>query len=125
MNTTGNTTMSRLDSFIRRVSAQRDILNFVHSSGMVPDVGPILEFGLGNGRTYSHIRELFPKRCIIALDRAVLSHNSSTPDPENLIIGEIEQTARSFVGMGTAMIHSDIGSGYADKDAQTLTWLPA
>ena len=51
--------MSRLDSFIRRVSAQRDCLNM--AKDMIADVpGPILELGLGNGRTFDHLRELFP-----------------------------------------------------------------
>ena len=53
--------MSRLESFIRRVTAQRDCLNMAKE--LVVDVpGPILELGLGNGRTYDHLRELFPDR---------------------------------------------------------------
>lgn len=55
--------MSRLDSFIARMQAQRDALNFLKP--MVDVVaGPILEVGLGNGRTYDHLRELFPARDI-------------------------------------------------------------
>ena len=42
--------MSRLDSFIRRMSAQRDCLN--HVADLLADVeGPVMELGLGNGRT--------------------------------------------------------------------------
>ncbi len=51
--------MSRLDSFIRRLTAQRDILNSIID--LVGEIeGPVLEFGLGNGRTYDHLRENFP-----------------------------------------------------------------
>ena len=48
--------MSRLDSFIARMQAQRDCLNFLKPAvDAVP--GPLLEVGLGNGRTYDHLRE--------------------------------------------------------------------
>ena len=47
--------MSRLDSFIARMQAQRDCLNYLKPViAAVP--GPILEVGLGNGRTYDHLR---------------------------------------------------------------------
>ena len=42
--------MSRLDSFIARMQAQRDCLNFLKPAVDRLD-GPILEIGLGNGRT--------------------------------------------------------------------------
>ncbi|EJN06221.1 class I SAM-dependent methyltransferase [Phyllobacterium sp. YR531] len=115
--------MSRLDSFIRRMTAQRDILN--HICDAVKELeGPVIELGLGNGRTYDHLRERFPDRRIIAFDRAVGSHKSSTPNPEDLVIGEIRDTAQKFTGIGAALVHADIGTGYDDKDAVTLTWLP-
>ena len=52
--------MSRLDSFIRRMTAQRDILNQIATQSLLPESGDVLELGLGNGRTYSHLREVFP-----------------------------------------------------------------
>lgn len=113
--------MSRLDSFIRRLSAQRDVLN--HIRGEVQD-GVILEIGLGNGRTFDHLRSLFPKHRVIAFDRAIGAHGSSIPSPENLVIGEIRETAQDYVGANAALVHADIGTGYDDKDAITLTWLP-
>ena len=39
--------MSRLDSFIRRMTAQRDILNQVAEQSLLPESGDILELGLG------------------------------------------------------------------------------
>lgn len=115
--------MSRLDSFIRRLSAQRDVLN--HISGEVSGKdGVILEIGLGNGRTFDHLRSLFPGHRIIAFDRAIGAHGSSIPAEENLVIGEIRETAQPYVGAEAALVHADIGTGYDDKDAITLTWLP-
>ena len=115
--------MSRLDSFIRRLSAQRDILNDI-GDRLIDIEGPILEFGLGNGRTYDHLRALFADRRIIAFDREVNAYSASTPDAENLVIGEIRETAQDFIGVGAALAHADIGTGHDDIDAVTLTWLP-
>lgn len=115
--------MSRLDSFIRRLSAQRDILNAVAEEVRTLD-GPVLELGLGNGRTFDHLRELFPDRRIIAFDRAANAYGPSMPSADNLILGEIKDTAKSFVSAKASLAHADIGTGYEDKDAVTLTWLP-
>lgn len=104
--------------------AQRDILNHI-CNGVKGLDGPVIELGLGNGRTFDHLREHFPDRRIIAFDRVVGSHKSSTPAPDNLIIGEIRETAQRFVGIDAALVHADIGTGYDHKDAVTLTWLPA
>lgn len=115
--------MSRLDSFILRMTAQREILN--HLSGKLNELdGPVLELGLGNGRTFDHLRECFPDRRIIVFDRAVGSHKTSTPDAGNMVVGEIRETAQKYIGVNAALAHVDIGTGYNDKDAITLTWLP-
>lgn len=116
--------MSRLDSFIRRLTAQRDILNHVAANLDLPGEGALMEIGLGNGRTFNHLRELFPNRRIIAFDRAMGAHASSVPAQEDLVIGEISQTAPAFIGTEAAFVHADIGTGYPEKDAVTLTWLP-
>ncbi|ENN85029.1 hypothetical protein RHSP_57822 [Rhizobium freirei PRF 81] len=115
--------MSRLDSFIRRLSAQRDILNAVADQVRMLE-GPVLELGLGNGRTFDHLRELFPDRRIIAFDRAANAYGPSMPSADNLVLGEIKDTVGRFVGAGASLAHADIGTGYEDKDAVTLTWLP-
>jgi hypothetical protein len=115
--------MSRLDSVIRRLSAQRDILNHIVADVAALD-GPILELGLGNGRTFDHLREKFPNKRIIAFDRAANASAHSTPSAENLILGEIQETAQAFLGANAALAHADIGTGYPDKDAITLRWLP-
>lgn len=115
--------MSRLDSFIRRLSAQRDILNAIADDVRTLD-GPVLELGLGNGRTFDHLRELFPDRRIVAFDRAAHAYGPSMPTEDNLVLGEIKDTARNFIGAGASLAHADIGTGYEDKDAVTLSWLP-
>jgi hypothetical protein len=115
--------MSRLDSFIRRLTAQRDILNEIVA--LVDGTeGPVMEFGLGNGRTYDHLREHFPDRRIIAFDREVRSYSSSTPPSEDMITGDIRESGQAFLGIGAALAHADIGTGHDDIDAITLTWLP-
>lgn len=116
--------MSRLDSMIRRLVAQRDILNLVAEVLGIPEAGDILEVGLGNGRTYSHLRELYPDRRIVAFDRRMAAHLSSAPAEDDFVEGEIEETARAFVGRNAALVHADIGTGYADRDQITLGWLP-
>jgi hypothetical protein len=115
--------MSRLDSFIRRLTAQRDILNSI--VGLVgPLEGPVIEFGLGNGRTYDHLREIFAGRRIIAFDREVRSYSASTPPAEDMVTGDIRETGQRFLGVNAALAHADIGTGHDDIDAVTLTWLP-
>ena len=115
--------MSRLDSFIRRLTAQRDILNSI--TDLVEEIeGPVLEFGLGNGRTYDHLRENFLGRRIVAFDWEVRSYSASTPEAEDMVTGNIRESGQAFVGIGAALAHADIGTGHDEIDAVTLTWLP-
>ncbi|WP_064707330.1 class I SAM-dependent methyltransferase [Rhizobium bangladeshense] len=115
--------MSRLDSFIRRLTAQRDILNAI--TELVGEMeGPVLEFGLGNGRTYDHLREKFPGRRIVAFDWEVRSYSASTPAPDDMVTGNIRDSGQAFLGIGAALAHADIGTGHDEIDAVTLTWLP-
>ena len=115
--------MSRLESFIRRLTAQRDILDAIAAEVRGIE-GPILELGLGNGRTYDHLRERLPGRRIVAFDRTVNAHASSMPPQGDLVLGDISETAQAYLGIGAALAHADIGTGYPDVDAVTLTWLP-
>jgi hypothetical protein len=116
--------VSRLDSFIRRLMAQRIVLDFACAEVAGMD-GPVLELGLGNGRTFDHVRERLPGRRIIAFDRALAAHISCIPDKADLVLGEIRTTAALFSGEGAALVHADIGTGNDDLDRQTLMWLPA
>jgi len=116
--------MSRLDSFIARMSAQRDILNHIHANDMLIKDGAVLEIGLGNGRTYSHLRQLFPERRVVVFDRQMGAHRTLLPEPEDFFMGEIRETAQQFAGSNAALAHADIGTGYPDKDALVMEWLP-
>ena len=115
--------MSRLDSFIRRISAQRDILNDL-SNRLDPVPGPIYEFGLGNGRTFDHLRELFPGRRIVVFERVVGEHSQSRPSQADLVIGDLRETAMTFPEGGAALIHSDIETGSPESDLEVTKWLP-
>ena len=65
--------MSRLDSSIARLMAQRVCLGFV-ATELLGRPGCVLELGLGNGRTYDHIRSLMPERRIYVFDRRIAAH---------------------------------------------------
>jgi trans-aconitate methyltransferase len=116
--------MSRLDSFIRRMTAQRDLIDHIaRQADLLP--GPIVELGLGNGRTYSHFRERFPDRRILCFDRALNANPASIPPEGDLILGEIAETGPQLAGMDAAVVHSDIGFGDPTRDAPMMAWLPA
>ena len=86
----------------------------------------MLELGLGNGRTYDHLRELFPDREIFVFERQPAPHPACMPDPAHLIIGDLEDTlprAGSLLPMPAAFIHSDVGSHDLDRDARLAAWL--
>lgn len=108
--------MSRLDSFIRRVTAQRDCLN--HAARLIADrSGPVLELGLGNGRTYDHLRELLPERDIFVFERLVAAHPDCLPPDDRLILGDFSETLPAALAgplVGAALVHCDVGSG--DKE---------
>jgi hypothetical protein len=114
--------MSRLDSFIRRVTAQRDLLD--HVVTLIDGLdGPVVELGLGNGRTYHHLCEKLPGRRIIAFDRALVAHASSVPPQEDLVLGDIAETAQTYRGIGAALVHADIETAYEEIDCETARWL--
>jgi hypothetical protein len=105
--------MSRLDSFIRRLEAQRACLN--RAAALISGIdGIVLELGLGNGRTYDHLRELFPEREIHVCERRVAAHPACVPPVEFLILGDMRETLpglRSRFGGRVALAHFDAGTG--------------
>ncbi len=117
--------MSRLDSFIRRLEAQREFLN--HAVKLTRSVaGPFLELGLGNGRTFDHLREIAPERAIYVFERAPHPHPDCTPDDEHLIVGDLERTlpeAKAWLSHSAALIHSDIGTGDVVRNELLARWL--
>ena len=105
--------MSRLDSFIRRLEAQRTCLNY--AVRLVHDLeGDVLELGLGNGRTYDHLRELLPDRRIHVCERRVAAHPDCVPPVELLLLGDMRHTlraARSWLSDRVALAHLDHATG--------------
>jgi hypothetical protein len=119
--------VSRLDSFIRRLEAQRACLEF--AAAAIKDLpGPVLELGLGNGRTYDHLRELLPQREIFVFDRQVQAHPADRPDPHHLLLGDFRDSlagALERLPGKAALAHADIGSGDSQATAELAGWLPS
>lgn len=117
--------MSRLDSFIARMQAQRDCLNFLKPAiDALP--GPILEVGLGNGRTYDHLRDLFPARDIYVFERQVAAHPDCIPPADHLFLGEARDSLREAarqLGRSAALIHTDLGTGDHAANVAMGEWL--
>ena len=117
--------MSRLDSFIARMQAQRDCLNFLKPA-IDALTGPILEVGLGNGRTYDHLRTLFPRREIYVFERKVAAHPDCIPPDDRLFLGEAREAiprAAARLGAVAAMIHTDLGTGDHAANVEMGKWL--
>jgi hypothetical protein len=120
--------VSRLDSFIRRLQAQRACLDWAIE--MIRDLpGPVLEIGLGNGRTYDHLRSRFGQsRAIFALDRQLAAHPACVPDGDHLILGEFRDTLPALarrLGPAAALVHADTGSGDETASHAQAQWLAA
>ncbi len=109
--------MTRLDSAIRRLTAQRDLLNW--ASTVIAPTGLVLEIGLGNGRTYDHLRTRLPGREIHVFERSPAAHPDCMPPEGHLVVGDVFETLPLFTarfGTGSAaLVHVDIGTG--DEEA--------
>lgn len=115
--------MSRLDSFIRRLEAQRRCLDFSFQR-LVP--GDVVELGLGNGRSYDHLREHLNGRIIFALDRQLAAHSECVP--KELLLGEFRDTLPALgrrIGRAVALVHADTGSGDEAASRAQAVGLPA
>ena len=105
--------MSRLDSAIKRLQAQRSCIDDV--ARRIADLpGLVLELGLGNGRTYDHLRERLPEREIYVFERRVAAHPDCIPPDDKLILGDVQETLPAsltrFRGQ-VALVHADVGTG--------------
>ena len=117
--------MSRLDSFIRRLEAQRACLNT--APALIEGIeGPILELGLGNGRTFDHLRWLFPDREIFVFERQPAAHPDCLPDAAHLVLGDIHETLPRIsarLPAPAALVHNDLGTGDTRRNAELAGWL--
>jgi hypothetical protein len=76
--------------------------------------GDVLELGLGNGRTYDHLRKLFPDRKIYVCERLIAAHPDCVPPSELLMLGDMRETlqaARERLADRIAIAHLDPGTG--------------
>lgn len=119
--------MSRLDSVIRRLQAQRACLQ--RAAEMIRGLpGPVLELGLGNGRTYDHLRRTLPDREIFVFERQVAADPGCVPDADHLLLGDIQETlpaAAARFGSTVALIHSDLGTGDAELNGRLAAFVAA
>jgi len=109
------------------MQAQRDCLNFLKPA-VDKLSGPILEVGLGNGRTYDHLRDLFPGRDIYVFERKVAAHPDCVPPDDRLFLGEARQSiqrAARELGAVAALIHTDLGTGDRAANVAMGKWLGA
>ncbi|MBL8839852.1 MAG: hypothetical protein JNL66_26585 [Alphaproteobacteria bacterium] len=119
-----DTSPSRLERMIARLSAQKAFLDFAASQ--VRDLpGPILEIGLGKGRTFSHLAKLFPSREIYAFDDGLRAPADSAPEPARLALGDFRLTLAAMRGRiaPAALAHADFGSEDRGFDAGQAVWL--
>lgn len=104
---------SRVDSFIHRMEAQHSCLNL--AAELVDSLdGPVLELGLGNARTYDHLRDLFPRREFFVFDQRLRPLPKGVLDRKHLILGDIRDTLPAAIrrfGHRVILVHSDMGSG--------------
>ena len=116
---------TRLDKAIRRLQAQRVVLDWAVAEISAVS-GPVLELGLGNGRSYDHLRKRLPEREIYVFERNVQAHPDTIPPDAFLILGILEHTLPAaqerFAGRA-ALIHSDIGTGDDNRNAAFAAWL--
>ncbi|MFC6688186.1 class I SAM-dependent methyltransferase [Jhaorihella thermophila] len=111
--------MSRLDSMLRRLTAQRDGLNW--AAARIRDMdGDVVDLGLGNGRTYDHLREILPDRRIWVIDRVLQCHPSCVPPEQDFLQGEAEPMLEKLAASGAriALAHYDFGFGIKEKDVE-------
>jgi hypothetical protein len=102
---------------MRRLAAQRDGLNWA-AAQISGQPGDVLDMGLGNGRTYDHLRELLPDRRIWVMDRVLQCHPSCTPPEADFLMGEAEPMLARLEkeSAGIVLAHYDFGTGIKEQD---------
>ncbi|MEQ3672518.1 class I SAM-dependent methyltransferase [Pseudophaeobacter sp.] len=109
--------MSRLDSMLRRFTAQRDGLNWA-AAEIAGVAGHVLDMGLGNGRTYDHLREILPDRRVWVIDRVLQCHPSCVPPEADFLQGEAVPMLERLKSEGHKIVlaHYDFGFGVKEQD---------
>lgn len=117
--------LTRLERFMARTSAQRACIDHAAARiGTLP--GDVWEVGLGNGRTYDHLRDRFAGRDIVVFDREVAAHPECVPPDDLMRLGDFRETIPAEVERRAgrvAVIHADIGTANIDKSRAMGRWL--
>ena len=118
--------MSRLDFHIEQKIAQRDAIDRAAARLAGLD-GVVVEFGLGHGRSYSHLCERFPGREVFCFDREEATPPGWAPPADRLYLGELADVLRDpavharFSGR-VILVHLDLARGTAaDTRVHQLT----
>jgi hypothetical protein len=118
--------MTRLDSAIRRLMAQRSVLDWA-SRDVENKPGLVLELGLGNGRTYDHLRDRLPNRDIFVFERSPAAHPSCMPPSDRLVVGDLFETLPVFLARfgprSSILVHADLGTGNQEDNARVAARL--
>ena len=112
---------SQLERMLARLATQKACLEFAHRE-IDNRPGAIFELGLGKGRTYDHLRKLFPAHDIHAFDRVLHAPRSCTPDAEHLWLGDFRYSLRSprLAERHVLLVHADVGSDDQRQDVQLV-----
>ena len=118
---------SALERLAARLLAQRAFL--AEAARRIAGIpGPVLEIGLGKGRTYDHLRRLLPDRAIYCFDREHHAPPEESPPPAFLVLGEIQETLPALagrLGAKAALAHCDIGTRKPERDMAFARYLAA
>ncbi|GAB4067013.1 hypothetical protein KHC28_17595 [Ancylobacter sonchi] len=109
--------VSRLEKTLFRLQSQHACLAWAFER-IADRPGPVIEFGLGLGRTFDHLRRHLPGRDIYVFDRVNDAYPDCQPDPALLFLGEIEDTLpalRDRLEGRVVLANSDLGS--FDRDS--------
>ncbi|MGE0283504.1 MAG: class I SAM-dependent methyltransferase [Rhizobiaceae bacterium] len=87
--------LSRLERTLFRLQAQHACLAWAFAE-IADRSGPVLELGLGRGRTFEHMRSHLPEREIYVFGRGNWAYDEYQPDPDYLTLGEISETFPPF-----------------------------
>ncbi|MBP2302162.1 class I SAM-dependent methyltransferase [Azospirillum picis] len=116
---------SLLERMIDRLTMQRDALGWAEGA-VSGQEGMVLEIGLGKGRTFDHLRRLFPPWDILVFDMWVRVPPELTPEEDRLFVGDFQQTlpaAAGRFGRCARLAHADFGSTDGGHDARQAAWL--
>jgi hypothetical protein len=106
------TTLTRLEKLLFRLEAQHVCLDWAFRD-IAGRPGIVFEMGLGQGRTYDHLRTHLRDREIYVFDREVNCCEDCIPPADRMMLGEITETltvAASRFGARVVLAHADMGT---------------